>query len=250
MTSMPLHIIAQDPLGKHKRLRPLLPLLLYPAAALYCVIYDVMFGPGPPGFVEILTWVALTQAPWVVAAIWFEQSVKAGDTRRQLLIRAMVLGIAAYLLSGFAALLPGAGMERAFFTRLPLLATAMALAALYPLKPLLAKASDSAETGAGEIPVMPQHVLYASGAGNYVELHTPHGTAIWRQTMRDAERALRPSGFVRVHRSYLVARHAIRHVAQSRKGPVEVALTCGKRLPVSNRYAANLRAIPEGQSAQ
>src|SRR5690606_6715398 len=141
-----------------------------------------------------------------------------------------------------AALLLGGGLERAFFTRLPLVATALALAALYPLKTLPTKAPQTRESGSEDMPVMPQQVFYASGAGNYVELHTPQGTAIWRQTMRDAELALRPSGFVRVHRSYLVARHAIRHVAQSRKGPVEVALVCGKRLPVSNRYAANLRA--------
>ena len=243
MTSMPMHIIAQDSPGKRHRLRPLLPLLLYPAAALYCVIYDVMFGPGPPGFVEILTWVALTQAPWVVAAIWFEQSVAPGDTRRQLLIRAMVLGIAAYLLSGFAALLPGAGMERAFFTRLPLLATAMVLAALYPLKPLPAKTTDKADAGTDEIPVMPQHVLYASGAGNYVELHTPHGTAIWRQTMRDAERALRPSGFVRVHRSYLVNLRYVRELVPDFQGGLALVMNDRQRsrVEVSRRHARELR---------
>lgn len=242
MTSMAMRTIAQLSIGE--RLRPLFPLLLYPAAALYCVLYDLTLGPGVPGFAEILTWAALTQTPWVAAAIWFEQSVGPGDTRRQLLMRSLVLGVSAYLLSGIAALLLGGGMERAFFTRLPLLATALALAALYPLKPLPAKTPQPADHGMENMPVMPQQVFYASGAGNYVELHTPHGTAIWRQTMRDAELALRPSGFVRVHRSYLVARHAIRHVAQSRKGPVEVALTCGKRLPVSSRYAANLRATP------
>jgi len=242
MTSMAMRSIAQHSVGE--RLRPLFPLLLYPAAALCCVLYDLTLGPGVPGFMEIITWAALTQTPWVAAAIWFEQSVGPGDTRRHLLFRALALAIAAYLLSGIAALIPGAGMERAFFTRLPLVATAIALAALYPLKPLPAKTSQPAEGGIEDIPVMPQQVFYASGAGNYVELHTLHGTAIWRQTMRDAEAALRPSGFVRVHRSYLVARHAIRHVGQSRKGPVEISLVCGKRLPVSSRYAANLRTSP------
>lgn len=239
MTALAMHTTPQ--LSTGERLRPLFPLLLYPAAALYCVLYDLTLGPGVPGIGEIMLWVALTQTPWVAAAIRFEQSVRPGDTRRQLLLRALVLGTAAYVLSALAALLIGGGMERAFFTRLPLLATALALAALYPLKPLPAKAPRALDTGAEDMPVLPQQVSYASGAGNYVELHTPQGTAIWRQTMRDAELALRPSGFVRVHRSYLVARHAIRHVAQSRKGPVEVALACGKRLPVSSRYAANLR---------
>ena len=62
--------------------------------------------------------------------------------------------------------------------------------------------------------------------------------------MRNAEAVLGPDGFVRIHRSYLVARSAISDVYRSRKGPVEIALINGQRLPVSRSYAANLvRAI-------
>jgi hypothetical protein len=247
MTTMAMRTITRHSVGE--RLRPLFPTLLYPAAALYCVVYDLTLGNGLPGGAQILAWAALTQTPWVTAAIWFEQSIRPGDARRQLLLRALALAISAYLLSAVAALVLGGGIERAFLTRLPLLAAAMALAALYPLRPLPTKAPRPLQAGTEDIPVLPQQISYASGAGNYVELHTPQGTAIWRQTMRDAELALRPSGFVRVHRSYLVARHAIRHVAQSRKGPVEVALICGKRLPVSSRYAANLRGTAAVRSA-
>jgi hypothetical protein len=219
--------------------RPLAPLLFIPAGVTYCLVYDVTIGEGLIPFGELFRWSLFTLTPWVAGALLFERSVRPGDTRRTLLLRGLVLGLAAYLLSAIATLMIGGGAERAFLTRIPLLATALLLAAQYPLKPLPA---SSRATGSDEedLPVLPEQVIYASGAGNYVELHLGDRTAIWRQTMGGAEATLRNAGFVRIHRSYLVARHAIRSVANNRKGPVEVALAGGQCLPVSARYAANL----------
>lgn len=219
--------------------RPFAPLLFFPAGAAYCMIYDLTIGGGLIPFSELLNWSLLTLSPWVAGALIFERSVRPGDTRQTLLLRALVLGLAAYMLSAAATLMLGGGAERAFFTRIPLLATAVLLAALYPLKPLPAS-SPAAGTDQEALPVLPDQVIYASGAGNYVELHLGDRTAIWRQTMSGAEATLRKAGFVRIHRSYLVSRHAIRNVASSRKGPVEVALVSGQCLPVSARYASNL----------
>lgn len=120
------------------------------------------------------------------------------------------------------------------------MATALLLAGMYPFKPLPAKVVDAREPSEEELPVDASHVLYAVGAGNYVELHCGTRTALWRQTLRDAEEVLRPAGFVRIHRSYLVARDAIDDVHKSRKGAVEIALVNGERLPVSSSYAANV----------
>lgn len=60
--------------------------------------------------------------------------------------------------------------------------------------------------------------------------------------MQNAERILRPAGFVRVHRSYLVPLRLMKDIDRDRKGPVALAPRDGPRLPVSNRYAANLRS--------
>jgi DNA-binding LytR/AlgR family response regulator len=75
-----------------------------------------------------------------------------------------------------------------------------------------------------------------------LELHAGERTVIWRQTMQNAERILRPAGFVRVHRSYLVPLRSIEDIDRDPKGPVALALRDGPRLPVSNRYAANLKS--------
>ena len=225
--------------SRYASARPFAPFLFFPAGTAYCLIYDLAIGEGVIPFHELLTWALFTLSPWVAGALIFERAVRPGDARRTLLLRALVLGFAAYLLSAAATLMLGGDAERAFFTRIPLLATALLLAALYPLKPLPAS-SRASGFGEEDLPVLPEQVIYASGAGNYVELHLGDRTAIWRQTMGGAEAALRTAGFVRIHRSYLVARHAIRDVARTRKGPVEVALISGQCLPVSARYAANL----------
>lgn len=219
--------------------RPFAPLLFFPAGVAYCLLYDVAIGGGLIPFGELFTWSLFTLTPWVAGALLFERAVRPGDTRHALLLRGLTLGLAAYLLSAMATLMIGGGAERAFFTRLPLLATALLLAAQYPLKPLPG-ASAARAADQEDLPVLPEQVIYASGAGNYVELHLDDRTAIWRQTMGGAEATLRNAGFVRIHRSYLVSRHAIREVARTRKGPVEVALVSGHCLPVSARYAANL----------
>ncbi len=217
--------------------RPFAPLLFFPAGAAYCMLYDLTIGGGLIPLGELLAWSLFTLSPWVAGALIFERAVQPGDTRRALLLRALVLGTSAYLLSAGATLMLGGDGERAFFTRLPLLAAAMLLAAQYPLKALPAASPTTDEEA---LPVFPEQVIYASGAGNYVELHLGNRTAIWRQTMSGAEATLRKAGFVRIHRSYLVSRQAIRKVASNRKGPVEVALVSGQCLPVSARYASNL----------
>lgn len=226
------------------QLRPAAPLCFYPAGIVYCLAYDLLLDGRLYDLGSVLGWAVLVLTPWVVAAILFERSVQPGETRRQLLLRAAVMALAAYGLSGFASLWLGQGVERAFYMRLPLVATALLLAAMYPLKPLAAKAADRPEPGDEALPVEASEVLYAAGAGNYVELHCGSRVALWRQTLRDAEHVLRPAGFVRVHRSYLVAHRAIASVQKSRKGPVEIALVNGQRLPVSTSYAASVaRAV-------
>lgn len=223
-----------------RSLRPAVPLLFLPAGILFCLAHGLLIEGEAYGFLSMLKWGVLVLSPWVVAALLFERSLRTAETRRQLLARAAVMALVAYTLSTFGSLWMGLELERSLLSRLPLVATALLVASIYPLKPLPAKVVDARDPCEEELPVDASHVLYAVGAGNYVELHCGSRTALWRQTLSDAEEVLRPAGFVRVHRSYLVARHAIDNVHRSRKGAVEVALINGQRLPVSSSYAANV----------
>lgn len=218
----------------------LAPFLLIPLGGIYCQIHEILFEDVRSTPAQSLFWAFATLMPWVVAALLFRARTKPGERRAVLMRRGLLLGLVAWAAGSIAALLLGADAAFAFYSRLPLLAVALLTAALHSV-PEPAGLPDGVAANENEPPVAPAEIVYASAAGNYIELHSRERTIIWRQTMLNAERILGPAGFVRVHRSYLVPWRSIEDVARGRKGPVAVALRDGRRLPVSSRYAVNLR---------
>lgn len=87
--------------------------------------------------------------------------------------------------------------------------------------------------------LQPEEVVSAEAAGNYVELHTGHGLLLHRATLATMEAQLGPD-FVRVHRSRLVRRDAVREVRTLSSGDVELALTDGRIVAGSRRYRDRL----------
>ncbi|MGH7540207.1 MAG: LytR/AlgR family response regulator transcription factor, partial [Gemmatimonadota bacterium] len=81
--------------------------------------------------------------------------------------------------------------------------------------------------------VAPDEIRWVEAAGDYVRLHTAERTHLLRETMRRAEARLRPSGFVRIHRSSLVRLEAIEELQVRGDGECEVILEDGERLRVS-----------------
>jgi hypothetical protein len=219
--------------------RRFLPIILIPSGMLYCQLFEVFFGGRAWNPASDLYWAIATLSPWAAAAILFEHLARPQDNRARLIGRAILLCAAAYLVSGLAARAIGGDNFHAFYSRLPLAAAGLLIATFYPIAPR--RDADVAAGEEGIPPVMPAEIMFASAAGNYVELHYGGRSTVWRQTMRNAERILAAEGFVRIHRSFLVPRHGIEAVRNGRKGPVAVALRDGRRLPVSHSYAANLR---------
>ena len=218
--------------------RTLAPFVLIPLGTLYCQISEIIFSEVRSTVGESLVWASATLTPWVIAALIFEGRVAAGERRHAVVRRAVLLGVCAYVASCTAAVLLGASGGQAIFSRLPLLATSVLCAMLYPI-PMPSESRSDTAASEDAPPVAPTEIVFARAAGNYIELHSGGRTLVWRQTMQNAERILGP-GFVRVHRSYLVPWRSIDSVTRGRKGPIEVALHNGACLPVSNRYAANL----------
>lgn len=86
-------------------------------------------------------------------------------------------------------------------------------------------------------------VLYAESHGDYVHLHTVGanpGIHIVRIPLSVLEAKWRTHGFLRVHRSYLVA---LRHVTELARDPMggQLVRVAGHDLPVSRRLAGALR---------
>lgn len=96
--------------------------------------------------------------------------------------------------------------------------------------------------GGRELRLPAAEILCASAAGNYVEVRTATGVHLARITLSALEEMLSEAGAdpVRLHRSHLAARSAIRELIPGADGDAQVRLADGFALPVSRRYRANL----------
>jgi DNA-binding LytR/AlgR family response regulator len=86
-------------------------------------------------------------------------------------------------------------------------------------------------------------VLWAEAQGDYVRLHTARESHLLRSTLSQLEERWRPAGFVRVHRSLLVAVQAVWEL-RSDDGRYSVVLAEGgarRELPVARRHAREVR---------
>lgn len=78
-----------------------------------------------------------------------------------------------------------------------------------------------------------------SAAGNYVEIGWGPRTLLHRATLATVTEEL-GGAFVRIHRSHLVRRAAIRRVETDKSGDFTVSLASGKALRGSRRYRAGV----------
>lgn len=86
-------------------------------------------------------------------------------------------------------------------------------------------------------------VLWAEAQGDYVRLHTGGQSHLLRSTLSQLEERWSPAGFVRIHRSVLVAVAAVREL-RSDDGRQTVLVDDGgarRELPVARRHAREVR---------
>ncbi|MGF1431001.1 LytR/AlgR family response regulator transcription factor [Kitasatospora sp. LaBMicrA B282] len=100
-----------------------------------------------------------------------------------------------------------------------------------------AAATDPAE----ELGIAPDQVDYAEAQGDYARLYSAGGSRLVRVPLGTLEEHWQPHGFVRIHRSYLVALHAVREL-RSDEGALSV-LVGDTALAVSRRNARALREL-------
>jgi DNA-binding LytR/AlgR family response regulator len=96
------------------------------------------------------------------------------------------------------------------------------------------------ETGGRTRMIERDWIRFVEASGDYVRLHTDDGAFLVRMSISALEEAWRDTGFVRVHRRYLIA---IRHVTElrTRPGGGYDLVVAGEELPVSRRHARELR---------
>ncbi len=82
-----------------------------------------------------------------------------------------------------------------------------------------------------------QDILYVEALGDYLKLHTAQRFYTQLGTMKQMEEKLKPFGFKRVHRSYLIA---IRYINGMEAGQVLVG---NYKVPVSETYKPEMMSI-------
>lgn len=88
-----------------------------------------------------------------------------------------------------------------------------------------------------QVPV--DEIVQVVAAGNYVEIERDGRALLHRATLATMEAELGPR-FVRIHRSRLVNRDAIRRVENNQSGDFELVLADGRTVKGSRRYRADL----------
>jgi len=82
-------------------------------------------------------------------------------------------------------------------------------------------------------------IVQVTAAGNYVEIEVGGRTLLHRATLATMESEL-GGRFVRIHRSRLINRDAIRRIETNQSGDFEVELSDGSKAKGSRRYRADL----------
>jgi two-component system LytT family response regulator len=88
----------------------------------------------------------------------------------------------------------------------------------------------------GIIFVLVDGILWIEAADKYVELHTADRTYLARQTIQTLEETLDPKHFVRIHRSTIVRKAAVRGLHPLFHGDYLVRLTNGTELTLSRNF--------------
>ena len=93
------------------------------------------------------------------------------------------------------------------------------------------------KTGYEQVRVALEEIVYVQSAGNYVSFMLRQQKILTRLTMAETEAMLPASAFVRIHRSYIVARG---HITRLEKGKVYCDAV---ELPVGAGYAVSLDKV-------
>jgi len=84
-------------------------------------------------------------------------------------------------------------------------------------------------------------VIYVTAQGDYARLHTHQGSHLLRTPLTTLEERWADAGFVRIHRSHLVA---LQHVEEIRVDGGRYTVSVGGRdLTVSRRHTRELRDV-------
>lgn len=215
--------------------------------AVYCSGYEAL-TTGIDNWPASLVWAAYALLPWYLLFEWIrrrEHHDRARLSAAAITSLLIAVGMASLLAEQIDYRLASANpppILLSLLRRTPGIAVTVALIIVSRIvaSSRFARPDKSRANGA-ELVNWPA-IRWIAAADNYLEVHYPGRVAMVRMTMREAQRTLESSGFVRIHRSTIVNRAVVEGVEDGERGP-EVQLDDGQRLPAGKAFAANLRSL-------
>jgi len=213
------------------------------AAVAYCFATKLAEGQ-PEHFGTALGWALTTIVPWLLC---FELSKRLppGAFKSQW-PRLVTLLVGTALLSAFAEhlfdkLVFGPDVPSIVHLLVHRIPPAAVVLAAWLLSRVRARPRGAARSSdPGELPFVSVDVERISIAGNYLEMHSSAGIELVRMPMHLAENGLARHGFVRVHRSWMVRRTAVREYVAGKRFD-ELILASGAVVRVSALYRRIVR---------
>lgn len=102
-------------------------------------------------------------------------------------------------------------------------------------------------TGTGAVVLRARDIDWIESADNYARLWTGGRSYLLRESMRDLERRIGATGFVRAHRRALVRIAAVTELAGTKDGGLVACLESGAAIPVSRRLRPAFTAAVRAQ---
>jgi two-component system, LytTR family, response regulator len=194
---------------------------LLQASAFDAVFLDIAM-PGMDGMELAALFTRMTEPPAIVFVTAFDEHAAA----------AYQVGAVDYLLKPISSERLAAALDRVRRFAAPDPATSR--------PPVDALAAVPVELGGRTRFVRRADVRFAEAQGDYVRLHTRNGSHLVRIPISRLEEHWRGVGSVRVHRSYLLAVHAVQELRSDVSGGLLAHTDVGD-VPVSRRHARELR---------
>lgn len=117
-------------------------------------------------------------------------------------------------------------------------------------RPPVANADDGlwVKTSQKTIRIPSDAIEWVEAEGNYARVHSPEATGLVRISLSALEAQLDPDAFVRVHRSAICRREAIRGVRRKPSGAMTAVMASGAEAPVGRSFGRELTAATKGRA--
>lgn len=117
-------------------------------------------------------------------------------------------------------------------------------------RPPMANADDGVwvKTSQKTIRIPSDAIEWVEAEGNYARVHSPEATGLVRISLSALEAQLDPDAFVRVHRSAICRREAIRGVRRKPSGAMTAVMASGAEAPVGRSFGRELAAATKSRA--